>query len=503
MEGLISLWTMEAESPSDILSSAIAFLNNVWNGLTEYFTPEVLRVEGGAIFGALVLAFVLSLILKPLCKRVTEAIEERDDWIEEIVDWLSDNLFRLLLACLLWAASLALDGRNEQTAVVLQADPVATEAVVTDAKGDGVAVEEGVAQPATAGVVAKEYILVRAFASLATLLLVSGALPQRLRRTAYFKMMFLVLAIGLGLNLVGLWVPVRDGLNEMKLLPVSESTETRVTILSLLKGIVAILLLIPICRWLLRIFDSRLERMDTVSPVLRVLLSKFITVLVIIVAVLFGISSLGVNLSALAVLGGAVGLGLGFGFQKVVSNLISGVILLSDRSIKPGDVIEVDDTYGWINKLSARYVSVITRDGMEHLIPNETLITEKVTNWSFSDENVRVRIPFGVSYDSDVHQVMKLAAEAGKGCSRVIEEKEPVCWMLGYGDNSVDFELRVWIRDPSKGIGNLKSEIYVRMWDMFKEHNIEIPFPQRDLHIRDAVPIRVSVDGGRGSDSTD
>jgi len=186
-------------------------------------------------------------------------------------------------------------------------------------------------------------------------------------------------------------------------------------------------------------------------------------------------------------------LGLGFGFQKVISNLISGVILLGDKSIKPGDVIEVDNTYGWINTLGARYTSVITRDGTEHLIPNEMMITEKVVNWSFSNDNVRVKIPFGVSYNSDVRQVMKIANEAGAAHPRVLKDPAAATRMIGFGDNSVDFELRVWLKDPADGLGNIRSDLLLALWDAFQEHAIEIPFPQRDLHIRDSQPIPVVV----------
>ncbi len=481
---------MATDTSPDLLSSVANYFSRAWEVASGPFSSENLMVELGAIGGAFALAIVLSLVLRPLCNRITEAIEERDDWIEGIVDWLSDNLFRLLLACLLWSASLALDSHSVGSVVVVSVPAESSEAVVTAAEGGAVLVEQGQSIPGGTRVVERNFLLIRALASLATLFFVSGALPTRMLSTAYFKVFFFVLAIGLVLNLVGLWVPVRDGLNEIKLLPVSESTETRVTVLSLLKGILAIMLMIPACRGLLSLLDRRVEKMDAVSPVLRVLISKFISVLVIILAVLFGISSLGVNLSALAVLGGAVGLGLGFGFQKVVSNLISGVILLTDRSIKPGDVIEVGTTYGWINKLSARYVSVLTRDGTEFLIPNETLITEKVTNWSFSDDRVRVRVKFGASYNADPREVMAMAVEAGRACKRVIPEKEPVCWMLGYGDSSIDFELRVWIRDPAEGIGSLRSEILLRLWDMFKARGIEIPFPQRDLHIRSGLPAK-------------
>ena len=183
-------------------------------------------------------------------------------------------------------------------------------------------------------------------------------------------------------------------------------------------------------------------------------------------------------------LGGAIGLGLGFGLQKVVSNFISGILLLVDNSIKPGDVIEIDGTYGWINNLRARYASVITRDGTEHLIPNEDLITQRVINWTFTNNLVRMKVPIGVSYDSDPHQCLELVIAAAQSVDRVLLEPTPVCHVLGFGDSSIDLELRFWISDPTNGVANVKSQVLLNIWDTFKENNIEIPYPQSDLHIR-------------------
>ena len=177
-------------------------------------------------------------------------------------------------------------------------------------------------------------------------------------------------------------------------------------------------------------------------------------------------------------------MGIGFGLQKVVSNLISGVILLLDKSIKPGDVIEVGNSYGKIESLGARYVSVVTRDGYEYLIPNEDLITQQVINWSFSDRLVRLKIGVGVSYDSDLHKAMDLMVQSARGIDRVLDKPGPVCQLKNFGDSAVDLELRIWIGDPDKGVANVSSAIRLAIWDTLKEHGIEIPFPQRDVHIK-------------------
>jgi len=230
--------------------------------------------------------------------------------------------------------------------------------------------------------------------------------------------------------------------------------------------------------------DRRLRVMTNVTPAMRVLSVKLLHIGLITAAFLITFSAVGIDLTALAVFGGALGVGLGFGLQKIFSNLVSGIILLMDRSIKPGDVISVGQTFGWINHLSARYVSVITRDGIEHLIPNEVLITERVENWSYSDNLVRLKIPVGISYKSDVRLAMKLCIEAAMATSRVLQRPEPRCLLKGFGDSSVNLELRVWIDDPPNGRSNLISDVLLGVWDRFHEQGIEIPYPQRDLHLR-------------------
>ncbi len=468
-----------------------------WQTFKEVFVGEDLFLQLCMIIGAWLLAYVIRLGLRPLFKKLTEAIEERDDWVEGVVDWFSDNLFRVLLVTFMWAFSISIDSFHrglherelEQGAVRKQ-----VEALVTTNEGGTVLKQsENSVSSDPATIERKNYVLLRAVASFATLWLVSGALPRRIKQRVYFRTLFFVLAIALILNLLGVLPVLQEGLNRIRIFPISDTGETLVTALTLVKGILAVLILIPLTAWVMTSLEKRVAKMEKVSPALQVLIVKFLKVLIGVSAVLFAVSAMGVNLSAFAVLGGAVGLGLGFGFQKVVSNLVSGVILLGDRSIKPGDVIEVDNTYGWINNLGARYASVITRDGTEHLIPNEMLITEKVVNWSFSDDKVRIKAAFGVSYNSDIHKAMELAVQAANENTRVLQNPAPVVRLMEFGDNSVNFELRIWIRDPNRGVNNVKSQLFVRIWDLFHENGIEFPYPQRDLHIVDSVPLKVEV----------
>lgn len=234
--------------------------------------------------------------------------------------------------------------------------------------------------------------------------------------------------------------------------------------------------------------DRRIQQIDELTPSLRVLIGKILRISLIIVAAMVAMSGLGIDLTAFTVLSGAVGVGIGFGLQKVVSNFISGIIILMDESIKPGDTISLGETFGWIRELRARFVSVVTRDGREFLIPNEDFITREVINWSFSDKFVRIDVPFGVSYDADPHEVIRIAIEAGSSVDRVDgTTRPPVCWLTAFGDSSLDFLLRFWISDPQKGLTNIRGKVLMALWDAFKEHDIGIPYPHREIIMKPTI----------------
>lgn len=262
----------------------------------------------------------------------------------------------------------------------------------------------------------------------------------------------------------------------------------RLSILAMMKAVLFLTILIWLATIVGNFLERRLRQNEDLAPALQVLLAKFIKFSLLTIAVLGTISAVGIDLTALTIFSGALGLGIGFGLQKIASNLISGIIILSDRSIKPGDVITLGDTFGWINSLNSRYVSVITRDGLEHLIPNESFVSERVVNWSHSNKNVRSEIKFGVSYGSDPHMVREIASEAVMQLDRVLERPAPVCHVVGFGDSSVDFVLRFWIRDPKNGLTNIRGAAFLAMWDAFKAHGIEIPYPHRQLVFPDNTP---------------
>ncbi len=257
----------------------------------------------------------------------------------------------------------------------------------------------------------------------------------------------------------------------------------RLTLLAVLKAVLVTGLLFFGARTVAGAAARRIGANEDISPSMRVLSVKFLQVALYSAAFFIGLKAVGFDLTGLAVLSGAIGVGLGFGLQKVVSNLVSGVIILLDKSIKPGDVISLGDTFGWIESLGARYVSVVTRDGKEYLIPNEDLITGQVVNWSHSNQYVRIDLFFGTAYDDDPHLVRKVAVEAAYSVNRVLRSHPAVCHITGFGDSSVDYILRFWITDPAEGLTNVKGNVYLALWDAFKEHGISIPFPQREVKV--------------------
>ncbi|WP_196780529.1 mechanosensitive ion channel family protein [Roseovarius gahaiensis] len=264
-----------------------------------------------------------------------------------------------------------------------------------------------------------------------------------------------------------------------------ELGDTRLSLWMVLQAVGVLAVLMVAARFVSRTTAAQIRQNKEISPSMQVLAVKLLQVILYSAAFFIGLRAVGVDLTGLAVLSGAIGVGLGFGLQKVVSNLVSGVILLLDRSIKPGDVISLGETFGWINSLGARYVSITTRDGKEYLIPNEDLITGQVVNWSHSNDYVRLDIYFGTAYTDDPHKVRRIAIDAAKGVERVLEFKPPVCHIVGFGDSSVDYILRFWIRDPTGGLTNIRGNVYLALWDAFQENKISIPFPQREVKMLD------------------
>ena len=269
----------------------------------------------------------------------------------------------------------------------------------------------------------------------------------------------------------------------------------RISALIIIKAALSLAILLWLAAMAGRLLERRIVTLPNLTPSLQVLLSKLFKIVFTIIAVAIALSSVGIDLTAFAVFGGAIGVGVGFGLQKVISNFVSGVILLLDRSVKPGDVISVGQTYGWVGSLGGRYVSVVTRDGTEYLIPNEDMITHQVVNWSHTSDQVRLRLQVAVSYDADVRQARALCLEAAAETPRVLAQPAPVCVLLGFAASAIELELRIWIRDPKNGVGNVKSDVLLLIWDKFQANGIQFPYPQRDLHLK--TPMEVTLTGRR------
>ena len=266
--------------------------------------------------------------------------------------------------------------------------------------------------------------------------------------------------------------------------------QVQLSLLTIIQALALALVLYWLTRKVLLIWRFWLTMVSDLPPAMQILFAKLGAIAWISASVALVFHYLGLDLTLFTLFSGGLGLGLGFGLQKVFANLISGFILLADKSIKPGDVIQLGDKYGWINFLGSRYTSVISRDGLEHLIPNENLVTGEVINWSHSHNLVRLHLPVGVSYATDLTQARDLMLAVAARTPRVLQEPPPACRLVGFGDNAINLELRAWIKDPQHGLGNVKSELYWGIWEEFRQHHIEIPFPQRDVHLKSVPEIR-------------
>ncbi|MGZ8417970.1 MAG: mechanosensitive ion channel family protein [Allosphingosinicella sp.] len=290
---------------------------------------------------------------------------------------------------------------------------------------------------------------------------------------------------------VGGLKPITDTLDRVGF----SAGETRGSLLTVLQVLVTLVAIYAVVKLLNRIVGHSIRRATGLDATQQLLGQKLASVAILIAAFFIGIDLIGIDLTALAVFSGAFGLAVGFGLQKTFGNLIAGIILLMDRSIKPGDVIVVGESFGHVTKIGVRAVSIVTRDGKEHLIPNENLMTQEVENWSYSSRDVRVHIPVGVAYDCDLPLAQKLMIQAASESQRVMKNRPPKVWLIAFGESSVDHEILVWISDPEQGVGSVRSEILNRVWELFRENRIDLPFPQRDLYIKEWPGARPEMPG--------
>jgi small-conductance mechanosensitive channel len=266
--------------------------------------------------------------------------------------------------------------------------------------------------------------------------------------------------------------------------------KTRISVWSVMKLLVTVSVFVVIAMWIARWLERHVLRLDALAPNMRIGIAKFTHAFLIGLSVLVGLNAAGLDLTTLNVLTGAVGIGLGFGLQSIAANFVSGFVLLMDRSIKPGDVISftgmpgtATEGFGWVEELRGRYVVVRDRDGVATLVPNQNLITSPVTNWSYEDPRVRLKLPVRVSYRSDPELAMRLMLESTAGHPRVIRDPAPVARLMGFGDHGIELELRFWIPDPKEGVNNVRSDVNRAIWRLFRENGIVIPVAQREVRL--------------------
>jgi small-conductance mechanosensitive channel len=268
----------------------------------------------------------------------------------------------------------------------------------------------------------------------------------------------------------------------------------RLTPLLLIKAGALLILALWLTNIASNFIESRINRSTDLTPSIQVLLVKMIRMGLVVVAIAIALGAVGINLSALAVFTGAAGVGIGLGLQKIVANFISGLILLVDKSVKPGDLVTIGDSSGRISAMKTRYISVAAGDGREFLIPNEDLVTQKVVNWTYTDKNTLVKVSFGTNYDADPRLVCKLAVDIAAGAPRAIKSRPPNCILTEFTEAGMKFSLTFWIADPD-GMDNVKSDVMLALWDAFKREGIRVPYPVREIRVRGgALPVETMVE---------
>ena len=301
----------------------------------------------------------------------------------------------------------------------------------------------------------------------------------------------LIIWIGISFQLIGWFEAIQNTLNDINLLP----GRGQFTLWALLKGLVIISAFVLVTSVLARALERRIMTIESIALSTRIGINKFSYFFLVGLGVLLGVNAAGVDLTALTVLTGAVGLGLGFGLQSIASNFVSGFVLLMDKSIKPGDVISFTgmpgtstESFGWVQALRGRYVVVRDRDGVETLVPNQSLITNPVINWSYSDRKVRLKLPVRISYNDDPEEALAILLRAAEGHPRILHEPAPVSRLMQFSDHGMDLELRFWIADPEGGVNNVRSDVNRLIWRLFRDSRITIPMAQREVFIRHQPP---------------
>lgn len=285
-------------------------------------------------------------------------------------------------------------------------------------------------------------------------------------------------------HLVGLLPDILRALDSIKF----GVGKSQLSLLVLMQALLIILVTLFVALWLSRLVENRLMGTQQLNMNLRVVLSKVVRIFFALIAILMALSAVGLDITLLSVFGGALGVGLGFGLQKIASNYASFFILLLDDSIHIGDIITVDTHYGIVSELRSRYMVLRKLDNTEVIIPNETLVSNVMINHSMTDRKVRAQLSLQVSYQTDLELAMRLMLEAAATQERVLRDPAPNALLRAFGESGIDLMMNVWISDPENGTASLQSEIYLDIWRAFKKHNVSIPYPQREIRVLNSEP---------------
>ena len=424
------------ENLTEDLAPLLAYLETVWGALG----PQILSIEGAIQAGLISAAGLLAFAARGLLRRIIARLFPRTE--DQEVSRVQSVLLSLATP-LVWVAALWV----------------------------GAAVLVGLGHPND---------LVRLAASLLNAWIVIRLVSSVVADPFWSRLFAIAAWTVAALNALRLLTPTIELLDGAAL----TVGDLRISLYLVIKAAAFAIVLLWLATTTARIVNRRVTRAKSLTPSVQTLIVQGVRLGLTLIAILIALNAVGIDLTAFAVLSGAIGVGLGFGLQKIVSNFVSGVIILMDRSIKPGDVVEVGETYGWVTSLGARYASIRTRDGTEHLIPNEEFIINRVINWTHSDSAVRRKLPIGVAYGTDLDAAIPIIRDAVAGVPRVLASHKVNVLVKGFGDSAIDLEARFWISDPAGGVANVASDCYLAVWRALRENGIEIPFPQRDVTIK-------------------
>ncbi len=324
--------------------------------------------------------------------------------------------------------------------------------------------------------------LIAVSANLAFAWLIIRLVTSVIRNEFIVKLVSLSAWLVAALSILGQLEPTIDALDSVAIV----LSGLRLTPLLVIKLAVLLAVTLWVTNLTSNFIESRISQSRDLTPSIQVLLIKLMRMALMIFAIAIALGAVGINLSALAIFSGAAGVGIGFGLQKIVANFISGVILLADKSVKPGDLVTIGDLSGRISAMNTRYISVAAGDGREFLIPNEDLVTQKVVNWTYNDMNTLVKVKFGTNYEADPRMVCRVAMEVAAASPKCAKDKMPNCQLIEFGDAGMKFELTFWIADPS-WLGDVKSDVMLALWDAFKRDGIRVPYPVRELRVRNGA----------------